>query len=147
LNSGFDNVAGAGGISFVQDVNIFCIIPVTFISIAIYAFRWNEWMWGLKALPWVKCEFWWSIIAAITTGVGFIIILASTLSNFNNTTVEDEGIASSLICLFVCFLYSIIAYTMNHNSRYKEAWGPKPSSGDQNSNINPKNVTITLSAI
>ena len=36
---------------------------------------------------------------------------------------------------------------MNHNSRYKEAWGPKPSSGEQNSNINPKNVTITLSAI
>ena len=78
----------------------FSIIPVTFISIAIYAFRWNEWMWGLKALPWVKCEFWWSIIAAITTGVGFIIILASTLSNFNNTAVEEEGIASSLICLF-----------------------------------------------
>ena len=78
----------------------FSIIPVTFISIAIYAFRWNEWMWGLKALPWVKCEFWWSIIAAITTGVGFIIILASTLSNFDNTAVESEGIASSLICYF-----------------------------------------------
>ena len=84
----------------VYDTFSFSIIPVTFISIAIYAFRWNEWMWGLKALPWVKCEFWWSIIAAITTGVGFIIILASTLSNFDNTAVESEGIASSLICLF-----------------------------------------------
>jgi len=141
----FDNIAGAGGINFVQDVNLFCIIPVTFISIAIYAFRWNEWMWGLKALPWVKCEFWWSIIAAITTGVGFIIILASTLSHFNNTTVEEEGIASSLICLFVCLLYSSIAYTMNNNSRYKEAWEPKPSAGGQNSTNTP--MTITLSAI
>ena len=37
---------------------------------------------------------------------------------------------------------------MNHNSRYKEAWGPKPSSGDPNSSNNQKNVTtITLSAI
>ena len=71
----------------------------TVISILLFAWRWHEWMWGLKSLPWGKVEFYWSITCIVLLVIGGLIALINTGSKYDGTNVYNEGIAAGVITL------------------------------------------------
>ena len=78
---------------------LLCIFSLftSLISILIFGWRWNEWMWLIKNFPWRKIEFWWSLIHIfLMIAAGLVSFIG--LANLSGTILEDEVIATGVFC-------------------------------------------------
>ena len=78
-------------------------LVTSLISICIFGWRWNEWMWLLKNFPWKKIEFWWSLVHIfLMIAAGLVSFIG--LANLGNTTLKGEVIATGVFCFLGEFL-------------------------------------------
>merc|ERR1712007_151676 len=80
---------------------------MTVISIYI-CWRWNEWMWGLKSVPWAKVEFIWSLLCICLLIAAALICWITVGANFENSTIKGEGLAAGVFCFLGTVIYYII---------------------------------------
>ena len=82
-------------------------LATSLISIFIFGWRWNEWMWLIKNFPWRKIEFWWSLIHIfLMIAAGLVAFIG--LANLSGTVLETEVIATGAFCFLGEFFYVII---------------------------------------
>lgn len=112
LSANFTNIVGGGPMEFVLGLTNF-IWVMTVISILIFAWRWNEWMWGLKSVPWAKVEFIWSLLCTCLLICAALICWITVGVNFDSSTIKGEGLAAGVFCFLASIGYIVIAITLN----------------------------------
>lgn len=107
----FADLSGGAGFAFVLAVTNFCWI-CTILSILLFAWRWHEWMWGMKNLPWGKIEFYWSIFNIVILFIGGMIAFINTGLKYKDTNVFAEGIAAGVFTWLAAFPFGVILHDM-----------------------------------
>ena len=70
----------------------------TFISILIFAWHWNEWLWPMRDFDMIKIDFYWSLASILYTAVAGLCCFVGSIK-FKDTTVFAESITGGVLGL------------------------------------------------